>query len=348
MTKTSPAAVNDTERLDQKLRLGFLGLGWIGLNRMRCLRESKAAEICAISDPCGEAVDAARAVAPEARVAADLDGLLRQPLNGLVIATPSALHAGQARQALEAGLAVFCQKPLGRTTAETAKVVDAARRADRLLGVDFSYRYTRAVATIRQEIAAGGIGDIFAADLVFHNAYGPDKNWFYVLDQSGGGCVMDLGIHLIDLALWLLDYPDIENVCSRLFARGRPVSADEACVEDFAIATATAGTGAVIRLACSWKLDAGCDAVIGGTFYGTKGSLALSNVNGSFYDFIAEARFGTTARQLAAPPDDWGGRAAVSWAKQLGRSRCFDPAATRQIQTAKVIDRIYGRERAAV
>jgi predicted dehydrogenase len=48
---------------------------------------------------------------------------------------------------------------------------------------------------------------VFAVDLVFHNAYGPDKPWFYDPELSGGGCVMDLGVHLVDLALWSLDFP---------------------------------------------------------------------------------------------------------------------------------------------
>ena len=67
----------------------------------------------------------------------------------MVIATPSAAHADQSIAALNAGKAVFCQKPLGRTGPEVAEVVAAARRADRLLGVDLSYRHTAAMAAIR-------------------------------------------------------------------------------------------------------------------------------------------------------------------------------------------------------
>jgi predicted dehydrogenase len=96
-----------------------------------------------------------------------------------VIATPSALHAEQAIAALDRGLAVFCQKPLGRDASETRAVVEAARRADRLLGVDLSYRYTRAAAALRDEVRSGALGEVYAVDLVFHNAYGPDKPWFY-------------------------------------------------------------------------------------------------------------------------------------------------------------------------
>src|SRR5690606_9981181 len=120
-------------------------------------------------------------------------------------------------------LAVFCQKPLGRTAAEAAAAVAAARQADRLLAVDLSYRFTQGMQRIREQVRAGALGRVFAADLVFHNAYGPDKPWFYDPRLAGGGCVMDLGVHLVDLALWLLDFPDVERVESTLLAGGAPL-----------------------------------------------------------------------------------------------------------------------------
>ena len=137
-----------------------------------------------------------------------------------MIATPSALHAAQAQAALERGLSVFCQKPLGRTAAETRAVVETARVTDRLLAVDLSYRWTSGMQRIRELIRAGEFGRVYAADLTFHNAYGPDKPWFYDPAHSGGGCVMDLGVHLVDLALWALDFPEVEDVASQLFAAG--------------------------------------------------------------------------------------------------------------------------------
>src|SRR5215218_9099775 len=99
--------------------------------------------------------------------------------DGIVIATPSALHAAQSIQALKAGAAVFCQKPLGRNAAEVEAVLAAATSADRLLGVDLSYRFTEGMRKIREQVRSGALGDIYAVNLIFHNAYGPDKAWFY-------------------------------------------------------------------------------------------------------------------------------------------------------------------------
>lgn len=321
-------------------RIGFLGTGWIGRHRMEALLASGLIDAIAIADASADCAAEAARLAPSARIVGSLDAMLALDLDGVVIATPSALHAEQAIRALNAGKAVFCQKPLGRTGAETQAVVNAARAADRLLGVDLSYRHTAAMQAIAVHLRSGALGTLFAIDLTFHNAYGPDKPWFYDPEQSGGGCVVDLGVHLVDLALWLLDFPVAGDVEARLMHGGRPLRAGE--VEDYAVASFTLGDVAV-RLACSWRLHAGREAVIEAAFYGTGGGAALRNVDGSFYDFRAERFDGTSAAVLADPPDDWGGRAAVAWAERLAASPAFDADAHQFVRTAEILDRIYRR-----
>jgi predicted dehydrogenase len=324
-------------------RIGFLGVGWIGRNRLEAVAASGVAQVAAVADADAALASDVATAAGANVVSADqlLDGDL--DLDGVVIATPSAHHAVQSRRALDAGLAVFCQKPLGRTAAECAAVVDAARQADRLLGVDLSYRHLTAVTRMRDVLHTGALGEVYAADLVFHNAYGPDKPWYTDPAQSAGGCVIDLGIHLVDLAMWLLDGPEVVDVTARLFARGRPVPSDGSIVEDYGLARLDLATGAAVSVACSWFLHAGTPAVIGATVHGSSGSVALSNVDGSFYDFVAVHNTGTTRTTLAEPPDGWGGRAIVRWAEQLADGARFDPAAEGLVDVARVLDRIYGR-----
>jgi len=310
---------------------------------MQAILVDGAATAAAIADAAPEMCAEARTLAPEAAVVGSMDALLDAGVDGVVIATPSALHAEQAIAALERGVAVFCQKPLGRTAAEARALVDAARAADRLLAVDLSYRFTAGMRAIREVVAGGGLGRIYAVDLVFHNAYGPDKPWFYDLALAGGGCVMDLGVHLVDLALWTLDFPRVAAVQASLFAGGVPLPARADRVEDFATATLSLETGVSVRLACSWRLPAGRDAVIEAAFYGADGGAALKNVGGSFYDFTAERYRGTATETLAVPPDAWGGRAAADWARRLAGGERFDPAAERLVDVAQALDRIYGR-----
>jgi len=325
-----------------KPRVGFLGVGWIGRHRMQAILDTGAVEVAAVADPSAEMTAEAAKLAPVAKIVPGLDQILDERVDGVVIATPSALHAEQSIAALNRGAAVFCQKPLGRTEAEVQAVVEAARAADRLLGVDLSYRFTEGMRRIRELLGSGELGRIYAADLVFHNAYGPDKPWFYDPALSGGGCVMDLGVHLVDLALWALDFPAVVDVSAKLFAGGEPLEGS-ARVEDYAVATLELETGAAVRLACSWKLQAGREAEIGATFYGTLGGAALKNVNGSFYDFTAERYRGTSSETLSSPPDDWGGRAAADWARRLAAGKRFDSTCERLVDSARVLDRIYGR-----
>lgn len=324
-------------------RLGFLGVGWIGRNRMEAIARSGVADIAAVADASDDiARDAAAAVHAEVvPPAAVVDGSL--DLDGVVIATPSALHADQSIEALSNGAAVFCQKPLGRNATECEAVVEAATRVDRLLGVDLSYRHLIATAKLRELVRDGAIGSIYAADLVFHNAYGPDKAWFTDPALAGGGCVIDLGIHLVDLALWVLDHEKVETIASRLYAKGHPLPTDGTAVEDYATARLDLSSGASLSLACSWFLHAGVEADIRVVLHGTEGSLAITNVAGSFYDFRLTLARGTSAEVLVEPPDDWGGRAAVAWADRLARDPRFDPAVAEVVTVARVLDGIYGR-----
>ncbi len=324
-------------------RLGFVGVGWIGRNRLQALAQSAAVEIVAVTDPDETCIRACHELAPTAQVFDSFEEMLAQDLDAIVIATPSALHASQCLAAFSRGFAVFCQKPLGRNAAEVRGVVEAARRADRLLGVDLSYRWTRAVALARNAVRANRIGRVFHSELIFHNAYGPGKPWFYDRRLAGGGCVIDLGVHLVDLALWTLDFPRVAETHSRLYNKGVLLKRNSAVVEDFAVAQLLTEDHAGITLQCSWNLHAGCDAVIAARFYGERGAVVIENVNGSFYDFRASLCKGTKFTTLAEPPDPWFGRAAVEWAHKLRRSRGFDAEAEEHIAVAEVLDGIYGR-----
>jgi predicted dehydrogenase len=331
-------------------RLGFLGVGWIGRQRMRVLAESGAAVVAAVADASPEA--AAEAAAEAARVApaggpaavlAGLDELLDHDLDGLVVATPSALHAEQVEAACARGLHVFCQKPLGRDAAEVERVLAAARRADRLLGVDYSYRHAEAMARVRDHVASGGLGRVFAVRAAFHNAYGPDKDWFHRRELSGGGCLVDLGVHLVDLVLWSLPGRTVAAVEARCFAGGEPLAPPVDAVEDYATALLTLDDGTAVELACSWHLPAGREAEIRVDFFATGGGARIYNLDGSFYDFAADLTDGTRRERLVSPPDPWGGRSLVAWARRLAGGAGWDPEAESSLAVARVLDSAYGR-----
>lgn len=324
-------------------RLGFLGIGWIGRTRMQTLAVSGAGQVAAMADASPQRTLDARADAPQAAVCDSLDALLDHDLDGIVIATPSALHADQAIRALERGLPVFCQKPLGRTAAETAAVIAAAREADLLLGVDLSYRWTAAMRAVRETVRSGVIGDVFAVDLVFHNAYGPDRGWARDPALAGGGCVIDLGIHLLDLAFWSIDPVAVRSVDSQRFAHGQRLPPGAAVCEDYATAAIELTSGAVLRLACSWQASNGRNAVIETMFHGSDGAVAMRNVNDSFFDFVAEQYRGSAVTRLAEPPDAWPGRALVEWSARLAQGAGYDTGIESIVPVAETLDGVLGR-----
>src|SRR5204863_4717237 len=213
------------------------------------------AEIAAVYDAQAEAAVEGHKLAPDAVLFSSFDDLLNEDLDGVIIATPNRFHADQAVAALERGTAVFCQKPLGRNAFETKSIVHAARNANRLLGVDLTYSAIPAMKTVSGLVESGALGKIFAVDAKFHNGYGPDKPWFYDFSLSGGGCVLDLGSHLLDLALQPLRFPRISHVQSSLFAQGKSLKKGEREIEDYATATIETADDTVINLNCCWKLN---------------------------------------------------------------------------------------------
>lgn len=339
---SSAARQINTEKA-RKPRLGFVGLGWIGRNRLEAVARADVAEIAAVHDVQTAAVDTAKEFSPDAVYFSSYEELLHHDIEGVVIATPNALHAEQSIAALDYGIAVFCQKPLGRNAFETRRIVEAARSADCLLGVDLSYRAIPPMKAVTQLVETGELGSVFAVDAKFHNGYGPDKAWFRDFKLSGGGCFLDLGSHLLELALRPLGLPAITRVHSSLFANGKRLRGVHDEVEDYGVATIETADGTVLNLSCCWNMNIGREAEIEIAFYGTDGGARLRNVNGSFYDFVAERFSGTKTELLGNTESDWGGLATIEWINRFARDDGFDPDAERFVSLAQVMDRIYGR-----
>jgi predicted dehydrogenase len=341
---SSAARQFSAENATRKPRLGFAGLGWIGRNRMESVVQSGLAEVCALHDVTSAAATEGQKLAPNAVLFSAYDELLRDDLDGVVIATPNRFHAEQAIAALERGIPVFCQKPLGRNAFETRRIVEAARASDCLLGVDLSYRNMPAVKTLSDLVESGSLGNVFAVDAKFHNGYGPDKPWFYNYSLAGGGCLLDLGVHLIDLALAPLQYPRVTRIDGSLFSSGRHVKPGSQEIEDYAVATLEIANDTVINLSCSWNLNAGRDANIEISFYGTQGGATVRNVAGSFFDFVVERFAGRKTESLGSTWDSnlgWGGLATLEWVKKLASDETFDTRVERVVSVAEIIDAIY-------
>jgi predicted dehydrogenase len=324
----------------ERPRIGFIGLGWIGRNRLDALGAADVA-VAALVDADPARLQSASTAHPQAAASTDVAAMFEEDLDGAVIATPNGLHAQQAIACLKRGIPVFCQKPLATTLAEVQSVVSAAHRADRLLGIDFCYRHVSGMHELRRRLLSGAIGEVVSVDLTFHNAYGPDKSWCHERRLAGGGCLIDLGVHLLDLSLWLQGMPPTERVRSRLFTQGTQVAGHSGPLEDLAYAEFIQANGAIVRLACSWHAHIGRPAIIQVAINGTHGGALWSNVGGSFHDFELHLFRGTDREQLSSSPDQWGIRALQGWLQQLRVSNRFAPEAVDIIRSAALIEEVY-------
>jgi predicted dehydrogenase len=330
--------------LEDHPRLGFLGVGWIGLKRLEAVAQLDVAEIAAVCDPARERVTRARARVTGAVACASLDQMVDQELDGIVICSPAALQARQALDCLAWGLPVFCQQPLARNATEATSVVLEAQTQDCLLDVDLRYRRLPAVEAIMDLAGSGALGQIHSARLAFHDAHRPDRPWFHDHKLAGGGCVTDLATHLVDLAVRVLGSPvqDVESAC---FAGGERLERPIDRIEDYATARLWLASGARVDLACSWSIALGRDAVIEAEFLGTRGQARLCNVEGSFDRYTAIHTDGVRSRVLVEPHENWGELALASWAQRISEGAGFDHHAWDLVHLSRVIDEIYGRQR---
>lgn len=319
-------------------RIGFLGVGHIGTDRLIRLRKSDLADVVAVADRKPAGARHVPLLAPEVVVVDDLEEMLAVGIDGVVISTPNAMHANLAIQALEAGVAVFCQKPLAPTPGEAEAVLRTAERVDGLLAVDFTYRRSAAATRLRECVRQGRLGSVYAADLAFHNAGDLVSRTFLDPNNSRGGCVTDLGTHLVDLLLWSLDWPAVEDVRSWLWTAGEPTKPGE--LEHDCLAHITLAGGVQARLACSWFAHEGRKMTIEATFRGPDGAASLYNVRGTRASLASEVRRRSRREPLASPPDQWEGRATLDWVRRLARGERFDADAWHAVDVAKVVARI--------
>jgi predicted dehydrogenase len=255
--------------------LGFAGVGWLGESLIKELAAVDGLELAAVQDARFELAQdvAERYASPWA--GDGFENLLAVPsVDVVVICTPNALHVPQAIQALRAGKHVLVQKPLALSFVDAQAVVDVAREERKLLFVDYSYRFLATIAALREALTA--IGRVEAVTAEFHNIYGPgaEKPWFFDRRLSGGGALLDLGVHLIDLALWLLQPAEVALEKAEL-ERGGIEHAASLRVRLDAVP---------VDLTVSWNAPLP-ETRIAFKLRGEHGRLTWENVEGSFFRF---------------------------------------------------------------
>ncbi|MDX1622447.1 MAG: Gfo/Idh/MocA family oxidoreductase [Gemmatimonadota bacterium] len=240
-----------TDGREGPVRVGLLGAGSVAqVAHLQAYRRLRSVELVALCDEDPTKRRALRERGDAERVVETIDDLLEiESIDAVDVCLPSHLHHRSVLQCLEAGRHVLCEKPLALDPAGVEEIVRAAREADRAVLVGMNNRYRDDSIQLKELLEDEALGELYhvrAGWLQRRERIRPD-HWQYQKEKSGGGVTMDLGIHLLDLALWLTDYPGVERV-SACFHRHMP----EIEVEDTAIAQIRCRGGLSIALEASW------------------------------------------------------------------------------------------------
>jgi predicted dehydrogenase len=208
------------------VRIGVVGAGAIAqLAHLPVLAKMRGAQLVALCDNDGPK---ARALADRFDVPdvfTDIEDLLEfDDLDAVVIATPNHLHEPHVLSALAAGVHVLCERPLSLTSKGVDRILAAATRADRMVHVANNHRFRSDVQALDAFLRGGELGRLQGVRAGWYQPRGSAEGWRLRRNEAGGGVLLDHGLPLLDLALWLADFPAIERVAAHM-ERGRGANA---------------------------------------------------------------------------------------------------------------------------
>lgn len=303
------------------MRLGIIGSGAIGHKHVTAAKsvglsvgrvvDSDKNRAAALADLCGAVSD----VDPQAVWDDD-------SINAVVIAVPNYLHRPLALEAMRAGKDVLLEKPMALTSSECDELVDVAEQTRRILQIGYTHRFTAVGAAARELVDSGALGDIYHAKAHLHLRRGIPGlgRWFTNKSLAGGGALIDVGVHLIDLVMFLLRHPPTISVSGKAYSSfgvkmndyvyeamwaGPPDLSGTFDVEDHATALVTFADGVTLDLQVAWacNLPSNClpDSMV--AVLGERGGLAFE-LFGDHLRLYHQVNGRNADSKLVLPPAD--------------------------------------------
>jgi predicted dehydrogenase len=273
----------------KKLKVGVIGAGSISDVHLESYSKNKQAELYAICDLNEQRAREKADKYGAPKIFTDYRELLKdQELDAVSICIWNNLHAETAIAALDAGKHVLIEKPLSMTVEEAKKIEEAVHRSGKLLQVGFVRRHATNTKILKQFIDAGDLGDIYYAKASCLRRLGNPGGWFADKERSGGGPLIDLGVHVIDICWYLMGRPKVKsisgntynklgnrtNVKNLSFYKAADFDPSKNTVEDLANALIRFENGASLMVDVSFTLHAKKDE-ISVKLYGDKGGAEL-------------------------------------------------------------------------
>lgn len=258
----------------EKLKIGFIGCGGIAMDKHLPGMATQRArvELYAFCDIIPERAEEARQKygCPGAKVFADYHELLACPeIDAVHVLTPNVKHCEISCAAMEAGKHVICEKPMAATYADALKMYETHLRTGKLLTIGYQYRHMDDNRAMKAYVDTGALGDIYYAEATAWRRRGiPTWGVFTNKAEQGGGPLIDMATHALDLTLWMMNNYEVASVTGASFAKIGPVaSVDEMAndfgpwnpakyeLEDSAFGFVRMKNGALINIRCSWAMN---------------------------------------------------------------------------------------------
>ncbi len=339
-----------------KLKVGIVGTGGIAEIHMRSYATNPEVELYAICDLVEERAAKKAEAYGISRIYSDYREMFNDPqLDAISICTPNSAHAPISIAAIQAGKHVLVEKPLCITVEEALEVEKAVRASDCVLQVGFVRRYGSNTKVVKQFIEAGEIGEVYYAKASCLRRIGNPGGWFADEKRSGGGPLIDLGVHVIDLCWYLMGRPKVHSVSGNTYkklgnrANVRNLSyykssdydPDKNDVEDLANALIRFENGASLLVDVSFSLHAKQDEITA-KIYGEKGGAELEP------ELLLVSENHNTILNISPQVDNSGFDAIQGFANEinhfvdscLGRARTLSPVED-GVEMMKILCGIY-------
>jgi predicted dehydrogenase len=234
----------------KKVRVGVVGLGWVAqVFHIPILNKIDDAEVVAV---CDKDRSRARMIAEKFSVPAvfsDYHQMLeRDDIDAVIVCTSTDAHHPVTMAALAAGKHTFVEKPITRTYNEARELTEEANKRKLSLMVGMNNRFRPDTMILKSFIEKGELGKLFYAKGGWLKSLSDTNPWMTRKDKSGGGVVLDLGIVMLDLVLWMMGFPTVTHVSATMYGH------KTRSVEDTCVATIKMKPDAVLTLEVSWSL----------------------------------------------------------------------------------------------
>ncbi len=275
--------------MTDKLRVGIIGSGGIA-EGAHAPGYKALPDDCELVACCDVRPERAKAFAERFDLAhwyTDYRELLTLPeLDAVSICTPPFMHRDATVAALDAGLHVLCEKPMAMNVAEAQDMVAAAGRAGKVLTIGHQQRFSPAAQAVKRAVDAGELGNIYyAKTAALRNRGAPTWGVFHIKELNGGGPLIDIGVHALDVTMWLMGSPRPVAVFGATYMalahrpglqnRMGTINIEEYDVEDLAAALVRFDNGATLMLETSWLLQMTERGNAYTQLFGTEGSARL-------------------------------------------------------------------------